>query len=186
MALDPAELAARFRAIWTSTPAAANAAPDGASPQVSDPGPVERPWLTAESFLETIPRAVGEQGPPAPGSRTPPAAAPASAASEGPSSARHPRRRRWLPPASPAERRQEAVDPPPAGSYWCPFCGKRHQAVPMGGGGAAAAYSRPLLPEPGQGRRPTPLGREPGPTAALVRDSFRPWHRPPSRRRRAP
>jgi len=50
----------------------------------------------------------------------------------------------------------------------------------MGGGDAATAYSRPLLPEPGQGRRPTPLGREPGHTAALVRDSFHPWRAHPA------
>jgi hypothetical protein len=48
-----------------------------------------------------------------------------------------------------------------------------------------AVYGRQLLAEPGQ-RRPTPRGRETGDTAALVRDSFRPWSTSPAAEPRPP
>jgi hypothetical protein len=64
-ALDPAQLAARFRRVWTSTPAAANAALDGAPSQVGGPtgqapaanaapAPTEAPWLTAEAYGASV------------------------------------------------------------------------------------------------------------------------------------
>jgi hypothetical protein len=81
-------------------------------------------------------------------------------------------------PTSPTDRRQETVDPPPSG-YRCPICGEHHQPIRLGGGGAAAAYSRTLMAEAGQ-RGPTPIGSGPAHTAALVRDGFSPWRASPA------
>jgi hypothetical protein len=78
-----------------------------------------------------------------------------------------------LPAPKHPPRRQRPGDRPAAELHPCPFCGKRHQPVPLGGSGLADAYSGVLLAEPGQSR-PTPIGRDAGHTAALVRDSFSP------------
>jgi hypothetical protein len=43
-------------------------------------------------------------------------------------------------PSSPAERRAETVDPP-ASLYRCPYRGRNHQSIPMGGAGRL-----PLMP----------------------------------------
>jgi hypothetical protein len=69
-----------------------------------------------------------------------------------------PKRRRWAMPGSPGERRQP---------------------VPMGGGGAAAAYGRPLIADPYTGR-PEPIGRQDADTTSLVRDDFNPWRAHPA------
>jgi hypothetical protein len=64
----------------------------------------------------------------------------------------------------------------------CPFCGKRHQPVPLGGGGLAAIYSRPLDPVDDPYRsRPMPLSRA-GPVhdLALRRDAFNVWRAGPA------
>lgn len=124
--------------------------------------------------------------PPPTRSLAPPVAGLASRAAEqgplapGPPTPRpRPKRRRWTMPSSPTDRRAEPVDPPPSG-YRCPHCGKDHQPILMHATGMAAVYGPALLPQPGQGRRPTPLGREPGHTSALVRDSFHPWRAHPA------
>src|SRR5829696_10054228 len=68
MALDPAELAARFRAIWTSTPAAGlSAPPDDASPQVSDPRPRRTAVVDRRKFPRNDPEGSGGRGPARPG-----------------------------------------------------------------------------------------------------------------------
>jgi hypothetical protein len=174
MALDLDAIAARFKRAG----AAPRPAPDTAAAPASEPAPVERPWLTAEAFMPPEPApAAQEQGPAAPGPPNPPTP-PRRTAGRGP------KRRRWTLPGSPAERRAEPVDPPPAGPHRGPHCGRDHQPIRMGGGLAALA-GRSVLPEPGQ-RRPPPLGREPGDTAALVRDSFRPWSTSPAAEPRPP
>ena len=94
-------------------------------------------------------------------------------------SGRGPRRRRWTMPGSPAERRQEALDPPAPELHPCPFCGKRHQPAPVVNGGGLAAYSRPILADP-YSTRPEPLGREVGDTSSLRRDAFNPWRAGPA------
>jgi hypothetical protein len=115
-------------------------------------------------------------------SNTPKPAGPGTAVPNGqrpPVATRRPKRRRWLPPGSPAERNAESVDLPPVELHPCPFCGQRHQPVRLGGSGLAAAYGRQLVAEPGQGR-PVPLGRDPGHTLGLVRDRFSPWRAYPA------
>jgi hypothetical protein len=184
--MDLDAIAAPFRRTWTTTPAA-NAAPDGAASQASSPAgrlpagdaapvPLEAPWLTAEAYGAPVTT-------PAPGlySNTQGAAGPPPDVAPSPTrraAGRAPRRRRWAMPGSSAKRRADPADPPPTGPYPCPHCGRNHQPVRLGGGLAALA-GRSVLPEPGQ-RRPPPLGREPGDTSSLVRDSFQPWSTSPA------
>jgi hypothetical protein len=125
----------------------------------------------------TGPASRAAQGAPAPEPSTPPAAASGVVAPEGPTR-RRPKRRRWVMPSSPAERRAETVDPP-ASLYRCPYCGRNHQSIPMGGGGAAAAYARPLDHDP-YAARPAPLGHGPADTSSLVRDRFSVWRASPA------
>jgi hypothetical protein len=124
----------------------------------------------AARFRRTRPASAGDTAPPVePG---PPA----------PTSTRRPKRRRWAMPGSPAERVAEPVDPPPAELHPCPHCRERHQPIRMGGGGLAAAYARPLLPDP-YASRPGPLGRSSdADVSSLARDSAGAWawgHRRP-------
>ena len=182
-ALDLAQLAARFRRVWT-TSAAPNGAPDGTSSQASGPngqppapdGAPERPWLTAEAYPAP---AAADRGPSAPGPSTPPGSVADRPAPEGPSR-RLPKRPRWLFPTGPADRAAEPLDPPPAGPHMCPFCDRRHQSVPMHASGLSAAYGATLLPEPGQRRRSTPIGSGPGDTSSLRRAAFAPWSTSPA------
>jgi hypothetical protein len=87
---------------------------------------------------------------------------------------RGPRRRRWLPPSSPAERMAETVDPPPT-LYRCPHCGERHQPFPMATG-FADLYGRPLVRDPYGAE---PLGRGPADETSLRRDRFSAWRASP-------
>jgi hypothetical protein len=61
----------------------------------------------------------------------------------------------------------------------CPRCRTRHEPRPHPGGGRgmAAVYGQQLLPDPD---RPPPMGRDPGHTLGLVRDSFNPWRPHPA------
>jgi hypothetical protein len=95
----------------------------------------------------------------------------------GPASS-SPRPLRALPAPPHPTRRQGPVNPPPPELHPCPFCGKRHQLVPLGGRGLAAAYAR-QLGDP-SGSRPTPIGRDIGDTSSLVRDGFHPWRAHPA------
>ena len=114
-----------------------------------------------------------DQGVALPTPATPPRLAfPAPAVA--PATVGRPKRRRWRPPTSPAERNAPAVDhrrSPPAELHPCPFCGQRHQPIPMEGRGLADLYSRPVVGDPS---RPSPLNREADETP-LEQGRFRPW-----------
>lgn len=86
----------------------------------------------------------GDEGPDADVPRTPPAAVITVAATAGTPSRARPRRRRWLPPTSPAERDQQPVVEPQAGLHLCPFCNRRHQPVQLHSTGMAALAARRL------------------------------------------
>jgi hypothetical protein len=137
------------------------------TPPVTTPGRAPSP--------DPAPRAAA-QDPAAPGPR-PPGGSVHPADPPGASPPPRPKRRRWLPPTTPAERQAEPVDQPTARLYPCPHCGAVHQPVPIGGGGLADIAGRSLLPDP---TRPEPLGRQAGDTSSLVRDSFSPWRAHPA------
>jgi hypothetical protein len=61
----------------------------------------------------------------------------------------------------------------------CPRCRTRHEPRPhpATSRGLAAAYGQQVLPDP---TRPQPLGRDPGHTLGLIRDSFDPWRAHPA------
>jgi hypothetical protein len=85
---------------------------------------------------------------------------------------RGPKRRRWILPGSPAERRQKAINPPEQELHPCPFCQQTHQPIPLYRAGLADTYGRSLLPDP---NRVEPIGRQSADTVSLVRDLFNPW-----------
>lgn len=138
--------------------------------------------LTSRLRRAITPPVAAGAGAPGPTSRTP-APCPATPGSPAPSAANHPappagisstrrpKRRRWLPPTSPAERHAEPVDQPPV-LYPCPHCGEAHQPFPMSSSRGLAAFGESLLSDPG---RPEPLNRTADDTPLqLLR--FRPWN----------
>jgi hypothetical protein len=120
---DVDQLAARFRRVVTPPATALASAPS------SDPGSTSR---------------APERRPAAPGLPTPGASDHPALAPGHPSPARRPKRRRWAPPTSPAERNAEPVDQPPT-LYRCPHCGADHQPFPLQGRGLGDAFGRSLL-----------------------------------------
>jgi hypothetical protein len=174
VSLDLGALAERFRRADQPTP----------PPEPS--APAERPWLTAEAHLPPAASPVtGLASTPITGhgggvySNSAPNAEPVAGSPPRRATGRGPRRRRGVMPTSPSERTAEPVDQPPT-LYRCSHCGERHQPFPMGGGGMAAIYSRPLdFADAPYGVRPRPLGRQDADTASLRRDGFHPWRADP-------
>jgi hypothetical protein len=112
------------------------------------------------------------QGPHAPESGTPPVAASVSSAAPG-ETIEAP----WLTAEAFMPSVAEPIAEPPASRHRCPFCGGRHQGIPLGGGGLADAYSRPIGAASWEtGSRPRPIGLTASEQAAEIRDGFRAWH----------